>query len=113
MLVQCGECGREVSDRAVACPACGNPAAREGRSGMPFVWKLALVVGVLFAFGFLLGIAGNNALNSPKRRDELAIEKCRETERDALLDLGARRFARAACDRMVDEFRSRYGAEPR
>jgi hypothetical protein len=24
-LVACGECGREVSDRAVACPHCGAP----------------------------------------------------------------------------------------
>ncbi|MGD7356161.1 hypothetical protein [Ralstonia pseudosolanacearum] len=77
------------------------------------MWKLALVVGVLFVLGLLLGIAGRDAQNSPKRRDELAIEKCRETERDTLLDLRTRRFARAACDRMVDEFRSRYGAEPR
>jgi DNA-directed RNA polymerase subunit RPC12/RpoP len=25
MLIKCAECGREVSDRAPACPACGNP----------------------------------------------------------------------------------------
>lgn len=29
-LVTCGECGREVSDRAVACPNCGNPTIRPG-----------------------------------------------------------------------------------
>ena len=24
-LIKCSECGRDVSDRAVSCPACGNP----------------------------------------------------------------------------------------
>lgn len=24
-LIKCSECGREVSDKAAACPACGNP----------------------------------------------------------------------------------------
>lgn len=24
-LVQCGECGKDVSDKALACPTCGNP----------------------------------------------------------------------------------------
>lgn len=26
-LIQCSECGREVSDKAGACPQCGNPIA--------------------------------------------------------------------------------------
>lgn len=29
-LVSCGECGRQVSDRAAACPGCGNPIAAGG-----------------------------------------------------------------------------------
>jgi hypothetical protein len=24
-LIKCGECGKEISDKAVACPFCGNP----------------------------------------------------------------------------------------
>ena len=24
-LIKCSECGREVSDKAISCPACGNP----------------------------------------------------------------------------------------
>ncbi len=26
-LIECPECGREVSDKALACPHCGNPIA--------------------------------------------------------------------------------------
>ncbi|MFI4940353.1 MAG: zinc ribbon domain-containing protein, partial [Burkholderiales bacterium] len=27
-LINCDECGNQVSDKAVACPKCGNPIAR-------------------------------------------------------------------------------------
>jgi uncharacterized membrane protein YvbJ len=27
-LIKCTECGREVSDKALTCPACGNPIAQ-------------------------------------------------------------------------------------
>lgn|SRR3990167_6423620 len=30
-IIKCSECGREISDRASACPSCGNPTA-EARS---------------------------------------------------------------------------------
>ncbi|MDR1165460.1 MAG: zinc-ribbon domain-containing protein [Deltaproteobacteria bacterium] len=33
-LIQCPECGKEISDKAVACPGCGNPIASETRSGL-------------------------------------------------------------------------------
>ena len=28
-LIQCSECGRDVSSRALTCPACGNPIAAQ------------------------------------------------------------------------------------
>ena len=28
-LIACGECGREISDRAATCPHCGAPASPE------------------------------------------------------------------------------------
>ena len=24
-LIKCSECGKEISDKATACPSCGNP----------------------------------------------------------------------------------------
>jgi hypothetical protein len=30
-LIACSECGREFSDKAAACPACGNPSAASQR----------------------------------------------------------------------------------
>lgn len=29
MLINCSECGREISDKAVACPHCGNPISSQ------------------------------------------------------------------------------------
>lgn len=31
-LIKCSECGKDVSDRAAACPACGNPV-ESGKNG--------------------------------------------------------------------------------
>ena len=28
-LIACGECGRQISDQAASCPACGNPITRQ------------------------------------------------------------------------------------
>lgn len=34
-LISCPECGRTVSDRAVACPACGRPIANQAQHSAP------------------------------------------------------------------------------
>jgi hypothetical protein len=44
-LVNCGECGRQVSDKAQACPQCGAPVADtvpERPPGVPPNWKQEL-----------------------------------------------------------------------
>lgn len=33
-LITCPECGREVSDKAAACPYCGNPLKENADTGM-------------------------------------------------------------------------------
>lgn len=73
MLINCSECGKEVSDKAPACPACGNPiiasAATTARTkpkksaslGTKIVrTTLAVFVGVVV----IAVIAGNNASKS-------------------------------------------------
>jgi len=34
-LISCGECGREISDKAAACPGCGAPVAASSASRLP------------------------------------------------------------------------------
>ena len=31
MLINCSECGREISDKAIACPHCGNPISSQSK----------------------------------------------------------------------------------
>lgn len=56
-LVQCGECGRTLSDQAPACPGCGLPLAGPaivGRAGASLErnGSLMIVGGLLFGIGF-------------------------------------------------------------
>ena len=54
-LVQCRECGREISDQAIACPQCGHPQRRAAPMS-PLV-KLVLGALVLILVGmFAIGI---------------------------------------------------------
>ena len=48
-LVQCKECGREISDRAIACPQCGDPQ-RSASSPM----GVRILLGVLVCVVLLL-----------------------------------------------------------
>ena len=54
-LVRCRECQREISDRAIACPQCGDPR-RAGSSSRGIRILLGVLVAVLvlmFAGGIL------------------------------------------------------------
>ncbi len=64
-LVQCRDCGAEVSPRAEACPRCGGPMVSGGRSPREIIiteqtakqWKALQLVGVLmFAAGIVVGV---------------------------------------------------------
>jgi hypothetical protein len=35
-LIPCSECGKSISDRAIACPQCGAPTARGVNPAMPY-----------------------------------------------------------------------------
>ncbi|HET7175980.1 MAG TPA: zinc ribbon domain-containing protein [Gammaproteobacteria bacterium] len=75
MLIKCGECGREISDQAMACPGCGAPiakvaatgsAADEVSNGVQTIeqtskkWKaLQLGASVAIAAGIVFMMAGN------------------------------------------------------
>ena len=52
-LVQCKECGREISDRAIACPQCGDPQ-RSASSPM----GVRILLGVLVCVVLLIVAAG-------------------------------------------------------
>ncbi|MDD5207245.1 MAG: zinc ribbon domain-containing protein [Desulfobacterales bacterium] len=74
-LIQCAECGKEISDKAASCPHCGAPTqhgevadkkARRARRGNIqgagcLLMIIALVLGFTMVgapFAILLGVAG-------------------------------------------------------
>lgn len=71
-LIKCRECGREISDRAAACPHCGLPLQpvsrpapeviieRRGGCMSAIGWVVVIVVGLLFFFHFV-GANSNNS----------------------------------------------------
>ena len=74
-LIECSECGKEVSEKAAACPSCGNPISEQqprelrtekvGRTGGAYegVGFLLIVIGMLSGMmGAASGIAWTVAL---------------------------------------------------
>lgn len=63
-LVKCGECLKEVSDRANFCPHCGNPFSNSKDETVTIQlqkkkWKLQkFIAGTFVIFGWLLFISG-------------------------------------------------------
>jgi len=57
-LIKCGECGRDISNRALACPSCGNPVQQPVRDSSMKVeiektskhWKKRSLWGILLLF---------------------------------------------------------------
>jgi len=48
-LIKCSECGKEVSDKATACPFCGNPIHIEAIQNISLTkkkWKIYRIVAV-------------------------------------------------------------------
>jgi hypothetical protein len=50
-LMECPECGNEVSEMAKSCPKCGYPIARLMGRGVP-VWSIPVVAGIILAIAF-------------------------------------------------------------
>lgn len=61
-LIKCTECGKEISDQAVACPECGFLIKKEKRkkSGRKVVLiAIAVIVAILVVLGAIVLIQGN------------------------------------------------------
>ena len=66
-LIKCSECGKEVSDKATACPNCGAPPssgqARQRRDNPPVRvvragWRWEAIGALLVIGGLIAGVAG-------------------------------------------------------
>ena len=63
-MIECGECTKEMSSKAVACPHCGHPAPKPRRRHPFFRWlfRLAMVLFIL-AVGNAIHLPFHNTLD--------------------------------------------------
>jgi endogenous inhibitor of DNA gyrase (YacG/DUF329 family) len=109
-IINCSECGKDVSDTATNCPHCG---ARVKKPGMGWFAKLALFVVGAFALVMVLGTcASSDPEIQSMRKDRRVIEACVDDMNDPLRSAQHREAARYMCERLRDDFRRKYRREP-
>lgn len=126
MLIKCGECGKDISDKAAACPSCGAPMAASvggvptgGVASEPVAaksgggaWKWVVGVPVLLVVLFL-GFGATRPVDPERERAKAVYEGCKDqlasTDR-ARLDT-ARTLA-AICDGYRADYIRKYQRNP-
>lgn len=128
-LIACGECGKEISDKAPACPHCGAPSEStpaksiggpapqpppgSGSGGGIWKWVVGVPVAGFVAFMVFGAVAGNSPEGKERTGQRRAIELCWDMLNDKRgLDPSAVTMASATCSKMEGEYRSRWGREP-
>ena len=123
-LINCGECGKSVSDKAAACPHCGAPvkpapgaspgvapasAGAEKAGGWVPLWIL-VPLGLVVAF-LIFGVVSHDPQRSS---DRAAYELCKaDMEKAERRGQGGRAdFVEGACQLMRQRFIEKHGAAP-
>lgn len=110
-LIACAECGKEISDKAAACPHCGAPVV--GAAPVMTVttqqpsswWKWLIVVPV---GGFLLlmligSCSGTPESRAAKSRQSSAIALCWQEQAKKSNDPATARLIAETCEKMAAE----------
>jgi hypothetical protein len=105
-LAPCRECGAEISTEAKTCPKCGVTLKRKRR-----IWPWVLA-SPFIAFGALLAIGAMSGLPSEKSRARSAIALCWDEQGKKSNSAGGAQFIAGACERMEQDFRARFNANP-
>ena len=119
-LIACGECGKQISDKAVTCPHCGAPVAikteplplqDQPTPSKPKLWlwiPLGLVA-VFLGFGF---VVGNTPEGKERARQREAINLCWGEQGRKSNNAGQSQFIAGACERMEADYTRRWGTRP-
>lgn len=52
-LINCSECGKEVSDKAKACPNCGYPVSKIKENDFPTYTIIAVLLMIIWGFSMI------------------------------------------------------------
>ena len=95
-MVTCGECGREISSQAMACPSCG---AKVGRAGI-WPWMLLFFAGVCGIFVMIGMREGASEWGQVRKQERAEIARCwAEHERKSLAP-SSKLFVAGVCEKM-------------
>ncbi len=118
-IITCPECGKDVSDKAAACPHCGAPItttvndrkpSKEEHSSSPILW---IALGLVFlAFMFGTSIYKETPEDKQKARERAAIKLCWEEQARKSLDPATARFVASTCEMMEGKFKEKYRVNP-
>lgn len=104
-MIVCGECAKEISGKAPACPHCG---ARKAKSKTWLYVILGLPVAFL-AFGAVVGSRPDVKARSSEQR---AIDLCWEDQKRKSHDPDTARFIAGACEGMEQKYAAKHGRQP-
>ncbi|MBR0319371.1 MAG: zinc ribbon domain-containing protein [Spirochaetia bacterium] len=81
-LINCSECGKQISDKAYTCPHCGAPLDQSSKTAKPKKrkkkWLIILIVLVIFALIGKMsesGSTGNNEATSEQKTEKTTEQK--------------------------------------
>lgn len=107
-LMNCAECGLQVSTEAKACPHCGAVVPKPSK---PKLW-LWIPLGLVVAFlGFGMVVA-NTPEGKVRTAEREAIERCWDEQKRLSLAPEQQRFIAGACERMEREYTAKHGRTP-
>lgn len=122
-LIACAECGKEISDKAAACPHCGAPVASEapkvgryyqdmpppvmnppksGGSGW-WKWLIGVPVGGFLLLMLIGSCSGTPESRAAKSRQSSAIALCWQEQAKKSNDPATARLIAETCEKMAAE----------
>lgn len=104
-LIQCKECGKDVSSEAVTCPSCGIRVRPKSKTVLYVLLVPLGLVGLFLLYGFYI-------ISTPegkqRTKDREAYRYCMQT----LKDNPGNPIAKDACEMLREDFTRKYGRNP-
>lgn len=108
-LIACAECGKEISDKAAACPHCGAPvvstspvlAAPAPQSSSWWKWLIGVPVGGFLLLMLIGSCSGTPQSRAAKSSQSSAIALCWQEQAKKSNDAATARLIAETCEKMA------------
>jgi len=108
-MTTCGECGKEISTTAKACPNCG--ASRSNPAGKILKWTIVVLL-ALIAIAFFGILAGNSPEAKERQRARNTIRTCWDEQSKKSLSAEMAQTVASVCEQMESDYEKKYGSKP-